>query len=441
MNTLAAPMMDRSERLGVLWAGFVILVASVLGGGTTSYLVSDRWLEALVWPLAAYGLLRIARADMDPAAKLWLSAVLMLLLATAAAIVWPAIHAAMAATGLPAPVNRSAAVSYVLFGLAAAGFATFVAALSDQGRIRLLAFFLVGLLINLTVAGLQLSTLRQGQVFGGWYYPEGVGFFANQNHFSAFLYALLPMTAWLFIDRQRSPVLYWVLGLAMVVILFAAGSYAAMALVTALFALCYLVFWRDRYGRNLVPPWTGLLVLVLLVPLVAVLWAQGESEAAPGLRLQFWQNSWVAMRDLWPSGGGLGAFHLVYPRYESAEQDLRVFANYAHNDWLELLMEWGVWGALLMLGAVLLVLRHAVAGGTKTAAAIGLGALMFHSLVDYPLRTLAVALLAAFLFAVLVGRSDRPAPSVPMRSGQKPGTGTRTTTTTMTTTTRIMPGS
>lgn len=410
----AAPIepTDRAERLAVLWAGMAIVLASVIGGGTTSYLISDRLIQLALWPLGLYGLLRAGRCDWDVWPKLWVSLLLLLLMTTVLAVVYPPVYRTMELVGLPVPMNRSAALSYSLFGLSVAGFLVFVSTLSDCGRMRILLMFLVGVLINLTVAGVQLSTLRPGGAAGAgdvWFYPQGIGFFSNQNHFSAFLYAVLPAIAWLFIDRIRLPLVYVLVAVVMIVVLFAAGSYAAMGLVTALFAVCYLLFWQDRYGQRLVSPWLGLAILLLLLPLVGVLWLQAETEAAPGLRAQFWRNTWAAIGDHWPIGAGFGGFHLVYPRYETADQDLSVFANYAHNDWLELLLDGGMWALALMVGAIALLVRHAGSAPHKSAAAIGLLALLLHSLVDYPMRTMAVAMLAAFLFGVLLSRTPAQA--------------------------------
>ncbi|MEL6919886.1 MAG: O-antigen ligase family protein, partial [Pseudomonadota bacterium] len=128
---------------------------------------------------------------------------------------------------------------------------------------------------------------------------------------------------------------------------------------------------------------------------------RNRQEAGDPLRAQFWQNTWAATLDYLPFGTGLGGFHVIYPRYERMDQDLSVFANYAHNDWLEALLETGIFGLALLCAVTFFVFKKSQETPLKVAALIGLVALAVHSLVDYPLRTMPIAMLAAFYVGVI----------------------------------------
>jgi O-antigen ligase len=87
----------------------------------------------------------------------------------------------------------------------------------------------------------------------------------------------------------------------------------------------------------------------------------------------------------------------------------RTFALHAHDDLLEVAIELGLPGLVLVAAFLVLfacLLRRARLASasrrpTMTAAAIAACVPLVHSLVDYPLRTLAVAVLLALLLAEL----------------------------------------
>ena len=91
------------------------------------------------------------------------------------------------------------------------------------------------------------------------------------------------------------------------------------------------------------------------------------------------------------------------------------FANRAHNDVLELWLETGVFGLVLMtvfgfwfIGRSLASWRGAISqefpvdGTLARAATIIIGLLVAHSLVDYPLRTNAILAVFVFCCALLL---------------------------------------
>jgi len=90
--------------------------------------------------------------------------------------------------------------------------------------------------------------------------------------------------------------------------------------------------------------------------------------------------------------------------------------NRAHNDYLELAVEAGVFGlaalaaiAALLVAAARRMLRAAAADGTALPvfAIAALGTLALHSLVDYPLRSMALACIGGVCVGMLLPPRSR----------------------------------
>ena len=135
---------------------------------------------------------------------------------------------------------------------------------------------------------------------------------------------------------------------------------------------------------------------------------QGEPElrfaAAPVIAAE-------AARHL-PLGAGIGAFDPIYRSLESPETMTGSYLNHAHNDFLELWLETGVVGALLLVGFLVWYgmgcwdVWRARSSSPRTnlarAGSIVILLILAHSTVDYPLRTSALATLFALACAMMV---------------------------------------
>jgi O-antigen ligase len=116
----------------------------------------------------------------------------------------------------------------------------------------------------------------------------------------------------------------------------------------------------------------------------------------------------VGIKDNWLLGSGIGSFRRLYPQYEDQAAVTTTFVNHAHNDYLEILLETGIPGLLTLLlfllwwaGRAVRVARMRAIFPCAWAAVIGSAALLLHSLVDYPLRTAALAAIMAALLALM----------------------------------------
>lgn len=104
-------------------------------------------------------------------------------------------------------------------------------------------------------------------------------------------------------------------------------------------------------------------------------------------------------RDHWLRGVGAGGFRHLYPEYVRHHPEIyqggRFFWEHAHNDWLEIPIELGLTGVLLITAAVAWVARAWWrSGGRRHPLALmvvcGLGQTLLHALMDFPLQCPAI---------------------------------------------------
>lgn len=134
---------------------------------------------------------------------------------------------------------------------------------------------------------------------------------------------------------------------------------------------------------------------------------EGASRDFPS-RVQAWRDALELVREHPFGGNGLGSFVGVYTRVQTIAPSATV--DHAHNDYLELAVEWGLPGAALVVGIFLLVIARAFPACTRAPnssaqlAALGccggILALLLHSIVDFNLQIPANALVFAALLGV-----------------------------------------
>ena len=259
-----------------------------------------------------------------------------------------------------------------------------------------------------------------------------VGFFANANHEATLLLCALPFAAFLAgrtaTRRSRSKRSGGaIISVAVAVFLMAGIAISGSSAGYGLFiptAIASLLIYRRSVAGRVSPGWAAGLALFLIVfaaaalrgPLSTVAFS-GDLSAHPSSRRILATTTSEAVRDSLPVGTGLGSFASVYRRYEDPNRVTRQYANHAHNDYLEFVLELGVAGLLLMLAfiawwvrALLRVWRRDFSGAALArAGSVVIGIVLLHSIVDYPVRTAAVAAVAALACALLVppaGRRD-----------------------------------
>jgi O-antigen ligase len=140
----------------------------------------------------------------------------------------------------------------------------------------------------------------------------------------------------------------------------------------------------------------------------------GASDKQPSKETFFQSRGWIwhdtatMIRANWVTGVGLGAYQTAYPKYSANDGTLVV--SQSHNDYLQILADAGILGAIIALWFIFLVARDAVRASrhrnpmkaaTALGAASGLFALMVHSLFDFNLQVTSNALLFLVLTSVV----------------------------------------
>ena len=167
-----------------------------------------------------------------------------------------------------------------------------------------------------------------------------------------------------------------------------------------------IVVTSDRKKRSVF-----IAMLLLLGCIVSVIF--GIEALSEDSRLATFNNAISAISGNWLFGTGLGSFPLVYPGYEPLSELSATFANHVHNDYLELVLEGGLAAILLILVFIVLVCLNFFNTTLSQAAGLAVASVLVHSLVDYPLRTMAVATIFATISAMLFSRAELMQDPVP----------------------------
>jgi O-antigen ligase len=296
-------------------------------------------------------------------------------------------------------------------------------------RVSWLAWVLAGVtIVSVAIGALQIA----GGSDSPWYiyeitnYGATTGFFANANHFATLMVATIPFLAALYLalvakgrSVQKSSGLLVVLVGTLVVI--AVGivintSIAGIGLSVPVLAASLLMILSRR--RKL-PRWTPLLVALLLVGSVAVVFTApfGNNLTTQGAkskedsRYNSFTKSLAATADFMPIGSGIGTFQQIYRSREDPASVDRFYMNHVHGDYIELALETGIPGLLVLALFLLWWARRCVLiwqaeepDYFARAATIASAAILAHSAVDYPLRTAAISA----LFAMCCGLMAEP---------------------------------
>ena len=284
-----------------------------------------------------------------------------------------------------------------------------------------------------TVAAILLGVLQVASgdpLASPWYlyaqssWGQAVGFFANANHMGDLLVVTLPFLAALLVavrgrkTRQLSGVAAALAGVALVIVVgIALNRSVAVYVLTLPVAAASLMLLSP--ARKAVRRWgIGFALLLAAVGTAVALGPLGDrmlgSSVSVSSRAEMATTTAEATRAFLPLGAGLGTFRGVYRLYEDHDAVDRVVTNHAHNDYLELALEMGIPGILLMLAFLAwwvatanAAWRSSASSPYARAAAVASAALLFHSLVDYPLRTGALSAVFAMCLALM---TIRPAP-------------------------------
>jgi O-antigen ligase len=332
---------------------------------------------------------------------------------------------------LPFSLTPDLGLRSFLFLLAPAGMFVLTLSQTEDRQKLTLAGFAVGAGVCAMLGVLQVASGGDASLYA---YPTtnlgfAVGTFANKNHTASFLLVFMIMgtSALLFRQKESQSLssgmsvamisLLVVMTMVMIAVIRSRAGFLLFGL--AFVAVALMMFRRPELLRRTLGKWSWAL------PLGAVLIAAGLAAATPVLsrfagsepRLGFWPVVFEQAKAALPLGTGLGSFQPVYAAAEPLDTMVEAYINHAHNDYLELLLEAGLPGVILLgLGIAWFGVnaRRIWASNVSTssssplgqAASLGIGLILLHSLVDYPLRTEAMSVFLAYMMAIVCTPSE-----------------------------------
>ncbi|WP_431469991.1 O-antigen ligase family protein [Sphingosinithalassobacter sp. LHW66-3] len=310
--------------------------------------------------------------------------------------------------------------------------AMFVAGLHlERQQLVYLLYGYAGLaLLDALLTMMQVQGIVSLTFFETAHTGQGQGIFANKNHNALFLVSAVPIIAALshdLVDRTKLPARILAVGAIAVISIavFGCMSRAGIALLPVAFVVAAWILaprgLSKRTGLALVA--AGIVLCGLMAWLVAESSVVADSvarfDATAEGRYSFWPDVLRAIGVYFPVGSGLGTFVAVFQSQEALAVVDRTYTNHAHSDYLEIALEAGLAGIVLVglflawfVAAVFIRLRGA--WGRSAFPFVLAGAmpplfLLAHSVLDYPLRTSSLAALFALSLAVVVSvRPERP---------------------------------
>jgi O-antigen ligase len=287
-------------------------------------------------------------------------------------------------------------------------------------------------------AGVLLGTLQVSSPdppASPWYlyrqsnFGVATGFFANGNHMATLLLACIPFIAaamaslrertddsrkrWAIIAVGAGSIALALLGLIL------NGSLAGFVLAVPVLLASLALLLRNWPNRSL---WAPAAISIVVIGAVALVWVHMASsravDAASSIesRKEIFRNSAGLAAEFAPFGSGIGTFEKIYRTTEAPAEVDRFYVNHAHNDYLELAVETGGPGVLLVLlflawwvSTARSKLKRVPVDRLAAAGTIASAMILLHSMVDYPLRTAAIGALFATCLAFMAAsrRSDR----------------------------------
>ncbi|HEX8644456.1 MAG TPA: O-antigen ligase family protein [Allosphingosinicella sp.] len=420
-----------------------LFLCLILGGASAAGIWSNMLLQLLALPLIAAAVLTTPTTPL-PAPGRQLIALLLLTIAVIALQLVPLPPAVW--TSLPGRSDVAAGFAAVgaetpWLTLSLAPYRTISSALWLLPAIAVLLAILrlrafKPAAIAWTIIGVTATSVAIGalQVGGGetspWYfyditnYGASTGFFSNANHLATLLVCTFPFLAALYLHarsrgrsmRRNSGLLVILAGAVGVVFVGVAvnRSLAGAGLAVPVLAASALMI-VSRRGRRM-PRWLLALVPLLAVAAVAVALStpagnnltSEEARTSEDSRFTSFSRSLDAAGDYFPAGSGIGTFQEVYSAREDPAAISRFFMNHVHSDWIELYLETGLPGLIVLALFLFWWGRRVIAiWGAEDrdhfalAGSVASAAILAHSFVDYPLRTAAISALFAMCVALM----------------------------------------
>ena len=320
-------------------------------------------------------------------------------------------------------------------------FAATLVFVDTPHRLRVLVRTIMVFGFLLAIFGLTQSFTSPTKVYWIRELSQSTAFgpFINRHHFAGYMELTIALPLGLLfagaVDKEKRLIYLFIAGLMGVALVMTASRGGIISLVAEiLFLVVVTAIWRKRSERRhrkshrlkRLAGRLGMAGALLFGLFMGVILLGGEfsiyrfidsvntDDPTTG-RAHFWSVTLDIIRAHPFLGTGLGAFGVIYTRYDSRNGLYRL--EQAHNDYLQIFSDAGIVGAALALIFLVLLFWKALSRarsrddfrrGVALAALSGCFAVLVHSFFDFTLHTTSNALLFLVLaaLATLNGRVE-----------------------------------
>ncbi|MGH9486159.1 MAG: O-antigen ligase family protein [Terriglobales bacterium] len=391
MTTLAIFAIGATDAwVAALMAVLLLGCLGVLCVGCSTQRQALPW-HALLWPALAYGALVLSQIGFR-----WTS------------------YPGASWTGLEQLAGPAAALYLALF------------AFRSPRMVRRLARAAWWVTLVISIEAIFQHFLSPGYIY--WLrdatYATPTGPYVYHNHFAGCMDLLLPLAVAAVFLPERSgrvnPQKRWLLalspalGLAAVVI---SRSRGGMLCLFGEAVLALIVYWlMGRLRWKTVLGGAAALVAVAFIANWGPIWRRfltlQNGDLSSMERWHLMQSCLAIWRTSPWHGSGFNTFAVIYPQYQV--MDFGKTVVHAHNEYVQMLAEMGVFGAVVVAAFVVLLFlgyRRGPAHGTsrlvRRAALIGVIGFLAHSVIDFQFHNPANALLFFLIAGAVAARVEQ----------------------------------
>jgi O-antigen ligase len=258
----------------------------------------------------------------------------------------------------------------------------------------------------------------------------GFGSFVNQHHFAALMEMILALSVGIVLNanlkKEQKFLLIFSIVL-MTIAVFFTGSRGGMLSLIGIAGFVFFAKFKLNSGDNriisntrIMPLAIGIIAVVFLI-IFATFFLGGDASLIRGVglsemtqadfssgRLDFWKIALQIFIHNPIFGAGFDSFAVVMSRYDQWNGTFRI--EQAHNDYLQVLAEAGIFGLVCVFGFIYLLFKKGISniktsndrfiGGVALGALAGCLGIFIHSFFDFPLRTPSNALIFLVLAAL-----------------------------------------
>ncbi|MBX3283573.1 MAG: O-antigen ligase family protein [Acidobacteria bacterium] len=265
------------------------------------------------------------------------------------------------------------------------------------------------------------SFLSPTRIYGVLERLSPFGSFVNRHNFAAFIEMTIAVPLGMLMSgavRRDRKLIYITAVVWMGIALLMSGSRGGLVAMLAGVGLIFVLTTR-AHGKKKKLVLVGVTVATIAVIVVGAIMIGGETSLSRFAetaeagdvttdRLQIWTVTLKVIVAHLPFGAGIGAFGQAYTPFDTFNGLSRV--EQAHNDYLQVLADAGLIGAVIAGGFLYSVfvaikrntrVENGFRRGVAVGAAAGIFAVLVHSLFDFVLHTTAVTLMFLVLLSLL----------------------------------------